>query len=217
MKISGNVIFNDLKIIEDTISNFNKIGDALGYVTKKAEYDLELSEIKKELSTITDRNHKAKATALLKSKADFKTYLKNEGLNMDDELLKKLAFILDYGYNQQFEVQIPIKSENKNYQLFSAQLNRDNLKENEYSIIKKYSRETEKEFKLFGILTQKLTAESKLKIFEELKRTEIENETLTMKEALMNMVSVLTNLERTFTGKLNYEFVIDPIALYIEI
>lgn len=217
VKISGNVIFNDLKIIEDTISNFNKIGEAFGYVTQKAKYDEEIAEVKKSLNSITDRNQKAKATSILKSKTDFKKYLLEQGLNMDDEFIKNLAFVLDYGYNQQFEVQIPIKSENNQYQLFSAQLNRENLKEDEYSIIKKYSRETEKEFKLFGILTQKLTTESKLKIFEELKRTEIDSETPNMKEALMNMVSLLTNLERTFTGKLNYEYVIDPIALYIEI
>lgn len=217
VKISGNVIFNDLKIIEDTISNFNKIGEALGYLTQKAKYDEELADAINDLNTITDRNLKAKATSILKSKTDFKKYLMEQGLNMDEDLLKNLAYVLDYGYNQQFEVQIPIKSKNTDFQLFSAQLNRENLKEDEYSIIKKYSRETEKEFKLFGILTQKLTTESKLKIFEELKRTAIENEIPNMKEALMNMVSVLTNLETTFTGKLNYEYVIDPIALYIEI
>jgi len=37
-----------------------------------------------------------------------------------------------------------------------------------------------------------------------------------MKEALMNMVSMLTNLETTFTGKLDYEYIIDPIAVYLE-
>jgi len=217
VKISGNVIFNDLKIIEDTISNFNKIGEALGYVTQKAKYDEEMAEIKKTVNAITDRNQKAKVNSILKSKTDFKRHLMEQGLNMDDEFIKNLAYVLDYGYNQQFEVQLPIKSKNESFQLFSAQLKRENLKEDEYSIIKKYSRETEKEFKLFGILTQKLTTESKLKIFEELKRREINDETPNMKEALMNMVSILTNLETTFTGKLNYEYVIDPIALYIEI
>lgn len=217
VKISGNVIFNDLKIIEDTIANFNKIGEALGYLTQKAKYDEELAEIKKTLNTITDRNQKAKATSMMKSQTDFKKFLRENGLNMDDDFLKNLAYVLDFGYNQQFEVQIPIKSKNESFQLFSAQLQRENLKENEYSIIKKYSRETEKEFQLFGILTQKLTAESKQKIFEELKKSNDEIENPGMKEALMNMVSVLTNLETTFTGKLNYEYVIDPIALYIEI
>lgn len=217
VKISGNAIFNDLKIIEDLVKNFNKIGEALGYLSHKAKHDAEIAELKKTINAIPDRNQKAVANSILKSKGDFKSMLKEKGLNLDDEFLKNLAYVLDYGYNQQFEVQVPIKSKNDSLQLFSAQLKRENLKEDEYSIIKKYSRETEKEFKLFGILTQKLTTESKQKIFEELKKNYESIETPNMKEALMNMVTMLTNIETTFTGKLNYEYVIDPIALYIEI
>jgi hypothetical protein len=217
VKISGNVIFNDLKIIEDTIANFNKIGQALGYLTHKATFDAQVKEIKNVVSTIPERNQKAKANLMMKPQTDFKKYLVEQGLNMDEEFIKHLAYVLDFGYNQQFEVQIPIESENNLLQLFSAQLKRENLKEDEYSIIKKYSRETEKEFKLFGILTQKLTSESKKQIFEKFKLSKVEGKDLNMKEALMNMVSELTNLETTFTGKLNYEYVIDPIALYIEI
>src|SRR5690606_990792 len=58
VKISGNVVFNDLKIIEDTIRNFNKIGEALGFLTQKAAYDNELENLKQTLNTITDRNQK---------------------------------------------------------------------------------------------------------------------------------------------------------------
>lgn len=217
VKISGNVIFNDLKIIEDTIKNFNKIGEAFGHITQKAAYDKELENLKATLNTIQDKNQKAKATAMFKSKTDFKKVLKEQGLNLDDDFLKHMAYILDYGYNQQFEVQLPVKSSTDEFYLFSAQLKRENLKDDELSIIKKYSRETEKEFKLFGIVTQRLTEESKKRIFEELKGHQENIEQPNMKEALMNMVSMLTNLETTFTGKMNYEYVIDPIALYIEI
>lgn len=217
VKISGNVIFNDLKIIEDTIRNFNKIGEALGYVTQKAAYDNELEKLKEPLNTIKDKNQKVKANAIFKSKTDFKKVLKEQGLNLDDDFLKHMAYILDYGYNQQFEVQLPIKSATDEFYLFSAQLKRDNLKDDELSIIKKYSRETEKEFKLFGIVTQRLTEESKKKIFEKLKGQQENIEQQNMKLALMNVVSMLTNLETTFTGKMNYEYVIDPIGLYIEI
>ncbi|URM36528.1 DUF6414 family protein [Flavobacterium anhuiense] len=214
VKISGNTIFNDLKIIEDTITNFNKIGEALGYLTLKSKHDEEVAELKNSIKNIQDRNKKASANAMIKSTTDFKKYIKEAGLNMDNDFIKHLAYVLDYGYNQQFEVQIPINSEDE-FRLFSAQLNRDNLKENEYSIIKKYSRESEREFKLFGILTQKLTAESKNSLFKELRKEKTEDSSI--KEALMNMVEALTNVENTFTGKLDYEYIIDPIALYLEI
>ena len=217
VKISGNVIFNDLKIIEDTIKNFNKIGEAIGYVTQKATYDKELENLKATVDAIKDKNQKAKATAIFKSKTDFKKILKEQGLNLDDDFLKHMAYILDYGYNQQFEVQLPVKSTAEDFYLFSAQLKRENLKDDEMSIIKKYSRESEKEFKLFGIVTQRLTEESKRRIFEELKGHQENIDQPNMKEALMNLISILTNIETTFIGKMNYEYVIDPIALYIEI
>lgn len=217
VKITGNVVFNDLKTIEDTIKNFNEIGGALGYVTQKAAYDEEIKELQQTVNEIPDRNQKAKAKSLLKSKTDFKKYLIEAGLNMEDDYLKNLAYILDYGYNQQFEVQIPIRTEDDSYHLFSAQLKRENLKDDEYSIIKKYSRETEKKFTLFGILSQRLTSSVKENIFAELKASQDDLDDPGMKEALMNMVSILTGLEKTFTGKLDYEFVVDPISLYLEI
>jgi phosphoribosyl-ATP pyrophosphohydrolase len=66
----------------------------------------------------------------------------------------------------------------------------------------KYSRETEKEFKLFWhSWTQKLTSESKNKIFEKFKLSKVEGKDLNMKEAPMNMVSEPTNLNY-FTGKI---------------
>jgi len=217
IQVSGNVVFNDLKIIEDTIKNFNHIGGALGYITQKAEYDEEVKKLKDSFKDITDRNQKAKVNSLLKSKTNFKKYLIESGLNLEEDYIKNLAYILDYGYNQQFEVQIPIRAEDNSYHLFSAQLKRENLKDDEHSIIKKYSRESEKKFVLFGILTQTLTSKEKEDIFFQLKAKEEDSDDVIMKEALMNVVSQLTNLETTFTGKLDYEFVIDPISLYIEI
>ena len=41
--------------------------------------------------------------------------------------------------------------------------------------------------------------------------------TPSMKEAIMNMVANLTNVEETFIGRLSNEVIIDPIALYTEL
>jgi hypothetical protein len=203
--------------MEDTLRNFNKIGEALGYITHKAEYDEQIKEYEETIKHIKDRNQKAKAKAIFKSNTEFKKVLKEQGLQLEEDYLKHMAYILDYGYNQQFEVQIPIKTNEKSYHLFSAQLNRDNLKDNEYSIIKKYSRETEKKFKLFGIITQRQTQKQKDDNFNNLKLNFDDIENPSMKEAVMNMVSAITNVEKSFTGKLDYEFIIDPIAMYLEI
>ena len=214
IKVKGRIVFNDLKIIEDTLSKFNEVGYALGYVGKKAAYDEEMKKLDNQANQIPDRNQKAKFKNLLKNKTDFKKILQEEGLQMDEEFIKNIAYLLDYGYNQQFEIQIPI-SENC---MFSAQLDRDNLKDEEHRIIKKYSRETEKEFVLFGIITQvKKESERESLLIDRIDKSTEKDEDGNMKEAIMNIVSSLTSLEKTFTGKLDYEFVIDPISLYLEL
>jgi hypothetical protein len=217
VKVTARVVFNDLKQIGDTISNFNSLGEALGYITMKSAYDKELKDAKDHLKSITDRNQKAKAEAIFKNKTDFKKILQEQNLHFDPEFLKHLSYVLDYGYNQQFEVQIPITTDDDQNFLFSAQLDRSNLKDNEYRIIKKFSRETEREFVLFGILTQIQPASEKVSLLENAMSKVATEENVNMKEALMNMVGLMTNIEKTFTGKLDYEYIIDPISLYLEI
>lgn len=213
IKITSNVVFNDLETMEKTISSFNRMGEALGFITLKAKYDELMKEAQEGFKNIKDRNQKSNAIHTLKNKASFKKVLIDEGLNLDDDYLKNMEYLIQYGYHRQFEVQLPLSNSDK-VSLFSAQLNRDNLKESENNIVKKYSRESEKEFTLFGIVTQKMTKEKKEEMFESLK---INNEDPNLKEAMFNMIKQLSNLENTFVGKLDYEYVIDPIALYIEI
>jgi hypothetical protein len=218
VKITGRVVFNDLKQIEHTIKNFNSIGEALGYITMKAAYDKEVQEAKDQLKLIADRNQRAKAEAIFKNKAGFKKALEDAHLYHDADYLKHVSYILDYGYNQQFEIQIPITSSKDEYFLFSAQLNRENLKDNEFNIIKKFSRETERDFALFGILTQVQSTNEKKALLERVvNKIDSDAENATFKEAIMNIVSHMTGIEKTFTGKLDYEYIIDPISLYLEI
>jgi hypothetical protein len=107
---------------------------------------------------------------------------------------------------------LPFKNEER-ISLFSSLLNRELLKESEISITKKHSRETEKEFSIFGIVTQLNSKSDKINILNE--KNAQENSSI--KESLMNMISLFTDVERTFHGKLENEFVIDPIAVYREL
>jgi len=209
IKVTGRLIFNDLNIIEETLKNFNTIGEALGYVTQKAAFDEQVKELTTQANSITDRNQKAQALNLVKNKALFKKYLMDESLMLDEDYIKHLAYIINFGYNQQFEVQVPLNESC----LISAQLNRENLKDEERRIIKKYSRETEKEFVLFGILTQ-IEKESERDTLL-INTTDVGS--VAMKESIMNLVRTLTGVERTFTGKLDYEIIVDPISIYIEL
>jgi len=220
VKISGKVIFNDAKILEETIKNYNEFGEAVGYL----QFHNQIKRVQnaaEDVKNITDRNHKAKAKTIINKEDNaFKQLLIENNLKLDEVFLKSLAYIVDYGYNKQFEIQIPILDKDNSHALFSAQLIRENLKDNEYNIIKKYSRESEKEFKLFGILTQRLGKADRKNQFTNFreKLNQQKNDTdSSMKEAIFEIIEKMSDLENVFIGKLDYEYVIDPIALYMEI
>lgn len=74
---------------------------------------------------------------------------KEVGLHLDKSLLENLSLVLNYGFQDQFEVQMEFSK-----LIFSANLNRSHLREPEELMIRKYSRQSEVEFTLFGIITQ---------------------------------------------------------------
>ena len=78
--------------------------------------------------------------------------------------------------------------------------------------MRKYSRFAEKKFVLFGVVAQ---SSSDLVYHEE--DDEDNYEFRHIKEAIMSLVEKLSIVESTFSGKLENEIIIDPIALYREI
>ncbi len=214
VKIKARVVFNDHNTINNIVGDFNKIGYAFGYITKQVAWDTDLKKKEEEINKIKDRNEKARAKLQMKGKFDNKKDLEAKGLYLEDKYLEQLKYLLEFGYNQQIEVQ-SILSDSC---MFSAQLDRTYLKDTELNIIKKYSRETEKEFELFGVLTQVTKESEKERILSNKTSSIIRNQNSpNMKESIMNMIMSTIALEKSFHGKLDYEYIVDPIALYLEL
>ncbi|MDV6344675.1 hypothetical protein [Nitrosomonas sp. Is37] len=204
IKITSKATFNDINSINTTIKNFNTIGKALAHVTNFKEISAVREQLERAKQSTSDRNSKSKLQAQFKSLTNINKLATESGLQQDQQLLDDLALLLAYGFQDQLEVQM-----NNAGNIFSANLNRSFLREPEELVIRKYSRQTEVAFTLFGIVTQYQR--------EKLEDPEEKEEHGSIKEALMNLVSHLSNLEATFTGRLSNEIIIDPIALYTEI
>ncbi|ENO8810992.1 hypothetical protein KFZ67_08010 [Photobacterium damselae] len=204
VKVRGKAIFHDITKIRKTLDSFNDFGEAITYVTnceKIKQLKQQAAELKKEAP---DREKKSQIDAELKRLTNTKNLAKEGGMQQDDRFLKDLSYLLSYGYHDQMDMQIKISG-----QLFSAPLDRKCLRENEDLLIKKYARHTEKEFVIFGVVTQ-YTWTNDLDLNED-------KEDLSLKEALFNMVNHLTNIESIYTGRLDNETVIEPIAIYTEL
>jgi hypothetical protein len=203
VKVSALVTFNDMRSIRGTISNFNNFGKSLTCVTTFSELTNLRSAAAKLGNSKEEIIEKRKLDAKIRDFSNLDAMQKKIGLYNDPIFLAELASTLEYGYQEQFEVQL-----NYGKNIFSANLKRESLRESEDLLIKKYSRKTEVKFVLFGVITQ---------VGENLNEDKVVPENPQLKEALMGMVDMITNIESTFTGRLVNEVVIDPIALYTEL
>lgn len=88
-------------------------------------------------------------------------------------------------------------------------MKRDFLREKEDLLVKKYSRKTEKEAVVLGIISQAFSGYQA----EPNDTKEYSN----MRAAILNFVEHLTNVENSISGKQENEVVIDPIAVYFEV
>lgn len=204
IKVTAKATFNDIDSIISTLNNFNRMGKALTYVTNYED----IKSVKAELSRVQkgkdERDKISVLNAELKRISDIDKLSIEQGLNYDKQLLDDLGFLLEYGLGGQLEVQM-----NLSRHIASANLNRKFLREQEDLLIRKYSRQTEVQFTLFGIVTQYEKEQTSL--------SEATHNYATLKEAIMNMVAHITNLESAFTGRLSNEIIIDPIAMYTEL
>ena len=204
IKVKSRIIFNDIRAIQNTLSNFNDLGVALTHVTSYSEIQKIEEQIEKARESLKgDREKLATLRARSKSLTDISQMAKSQGLQQDQTYLNRLSYILSYGFQDQLEIQMRDTD-----LVFSSNLKRNFLREEENLLIRKYSRHTEVEFTLFGIVTQSNG--------EKIKPTESSTHS-GIKEALMGIFTLLNTMESEFSGKLSNEIIIDPIAVYTEL
>ncbi len=203
IRVNLKSIFNDSRQINELICNFNKFGEAITYLTNHDAISEAKSQFEKAEESTKDRNAKIRLKQDFKNLTSVSKIAKASGLYQDPKFLEYLSQILDFGFNNHLEIQQKI-----NNLLYSSVLKREFLRESEDIIIRKYSRKPEKSIVVFGIITQ-FSGSTDIQLNE--------GENLLLKEALMNLVESLANIEQAFTGRLSNEIVIDPIAVYTEL
>jgi hypothetical protein len=207
IRIKGKAVFRDTKQITDTLKEYNEIGKSMAHVTNFSEISTAKEEAVEMIKATNNNKQKAEIKAKLREITDVNAIALKSGLSLDQDFCNDLAFLLNYGYSDSFEVQVTLDNT-----LFSAPLTRSDLKENEKSLIAKYSRSTEKEFVIFGLICQ-----SESETDTEPKGENMSDSSGNIKVALKDFVSALSEVERSFTGKLDNEIIIDPIAVYREL
>lgn len=212
VKIKGKILFNDIKIIKETLKNFVSISESIAWITNwvniiniKHDFEKRINANKDKIKKASLKNECITQTNFLIK--DSKNALLS-GVGYDSDLLDKLSFLLDYGYKDHFEVKIQFNNSVLDEIInFSAVLDRNYLKEKEDLLVSKYSRESEFDFCIFGLISQ-------------VDKRSISHKVLAnhdLKEVLLDLILKISSVEDAFIGKLSNEVIIDPIAIYQEI
>lgn len=195
VKLTGKVVFHDVQRLRAMIESFNSFGESITYVTTHAER----SKVKAELEASPKTSAQKRA---LRELGNIKERATSSGLQQDERFLKEMSYLLGYGYSDLLEVQVRLDG-----RLFSCPLDRECLRESIQSLTTKYARHTGKEFSILGIVTQHSTEELQMD----------DGDKTSIKEALFNMVNHLAAVESNYTGRLENEVVIEPVAIYSEL
>jgi len=150
VSIKARAAFNDLNVIKSTIASYNKIGEALTYLSNSDEIEQKQQDLSASLSANRDRNRQARIQRQQKDLDELiKQTARSSGLHVSPSVIEHLGFLLDYGFQDLFEVRMLIED-----YIFSACLKRECFRESEQLIVRKYSRFSEKDFVLFGTVAQ---------------------------------------------------------------
>ena len=211
VEVKAKAVFSDMDVIRSTIVKFNELGGAFAYASNFTQIEETRAQIDKALESANDRNEKTRLRQQRTALGKLENVSKEKGLHIDPTLLEKLGLLLEYGFQDQFEVRMTTGG-----YTFSANLKREYLREHEHLLVRKYSRFPEKEFVLFGTIAQYPTTSFETANDDDQEST-VMNNPESMKEAVMLLVESLYGVESKFTGKGVNEIIIDPIALYREI
>lgn len=200
LKVKGKAKFVDFVEMVKSMRSMSAISQSLGVVTSNEERTRAFESVS-QINT-SRKAELQSANNFLKELCDVKTFAQ---ASHETFYQKHLADVLEFSFGDTLELAM-------NFSDFrvSADLTRENLRESEHSIVKKYSRFTEVEFVLLGVVTQigDLTPH--------LESEEI-TEDHTMREAINISTAALASLENSFSQRSKDEIIIDPIAVYVEL
>ena len=205
VRLKGKIIFEDYARIQYTIDNFNDLGKAFAELNNGEALQM-LNAVKANLSQTNDREAKFRQKQSAKqTEKQLEQALIASGLNIEPKQAANLSKIINYGYRDNYEVRLVIDGSDN---LYTAVINQEYLKESEQNLISKYSRKSEKEFTIIGIVTQAGLPKAQIPSIDEI---------VTMKDATLSFLDKIADMEEQFNGRSTRECIIDPIAIFTEI
>ena len=203
VRVKGKAKIVDFSILHKTLLTMETMTQAFGVVTHNDERESILAELNRRANEPgvkrTDLNE---LNNQLKALSDPKNFGQDDNTKFYQ---KHLAQILEHSFGDDLEFVMDF-SDFK----VSADMDRKHLREPEHSLVKKYSRFTEVEFVMLGIVTQ-------MGALETPKESEDITENHTIREAMTINIAALSAVENSFRKRRSNEIILDPLAVYVEL
>ncbi|MGE4337908.1 MAG: hypothetical protein AB7E55_18295 [Pigmentiphaga sp.] len=203
VRVKGKAKIVDFLAFHKSLTSMEAISQALGVVTHNGERESILMEMeaisggagskKGEIQQLNNR---------LKSLSDPKAFGQDDNTKLYQ---KYLAQLLDMSFGDTLELAM----EFSDFKV-SADMDRDCLRESERSLVKKYSRLTEVEFVMLGVVTQVGELEGQ-------QESQEITEDHSMRDAMTMNISALSAMENSLRQRRSNEIILDPLAVYVEL
>lgn len=204
VKVKGKIVFEDHSKILYTLENFNEVGRAIAALQNR-EIESLIDAARNTIDGTKDREQKNKRMQHLNlAKRQFDEELVKQGMIINEDTRNNLLKVLRFGYSNIYVVRMVIEGSPT---LYTAIINQEYLKESEQILISKFSRLSEKEFSIVGVVTQCGNSKAGIPVIEG-------ND---LKNATVGIIDKIAGLEEQFNGRSTNECIIDPIAIFTEI
>lgn len=211
IRVTGLATFTDVAAIKAHVEQFNRIGQAITYVSGYAEVNQEITALRDQVARAKTGSEKGKLMHQMKElQSRTAKAAEFSGLRMDPDFLANLSLLLEYGFGGELHLRLTVNGSDEGDTLqFDAPLDRRFLRESDTSLVRKYARKTQKTLTMVGVVTQAgevVPAPANPSL-----------EGANMKQAVTQMVDGIAGVEGTFFGRRAHEVVVDPIAVYREL
>jgi hypothetical protein len=204
VRIKAKILISDVNEIVSLLRNFNEIGEKLE--VSQMQTQLEIIEAKHVSS---NNKNKEKAIEAEFAKAyNIQKQALDKGLRQPKIWSSALTDMIELNAKNALQFQQKVADI-----ICSSYIEEEHLRENLTSIKRKYSRLTESEFTVLGLICQRPGTENK----SEIDIAQTEDGVNAMKTRLRALAASMLGIEEFSYGKEDNELILEPIAIYSEL
>ncbi len=207
VKITAQVWFDDFNKIYEFAKNAGDLFGALGLMQFKERF----SNIEEYLENTPKNSRNSDeyqiAKKIYNQRNNPKQLAKIFDPNLDEDNFKPMIPILDFAYSDFFRLRQSVGG----LKILSF-IDREFLRDNEHTLIRKLSRKSRIDLTVVGIITQDLLCENDARVNDEENSDDGD-----MMAKFEEMQSAMKEMEETFVNKKDNEIIVDPLIVYMDI